>query len=719
MPHQRGDPHGFTARNARAAVLRDSREPPAHSLHPSEFQRRRFLVHHPSPGGQQPPHPSMHPGMYHGSHPHSPAGWYGSSVATNSPHRVPGSSLSVASNETMVEEPVVKKEPAVTPDAKKTPATADEEMRKKQEIIHEALRRHMDDDNSIGTNEADAASALLFATAAMRRAEQQKEQEKQAQQHSSKVSVAGSTKAESQGAEETEEKEHEDEEEEEDGEVTATSQDGGGEEKRKDETNESSVPLKKRRKLMNFLRKKPVTTATTEKQPLHVSPLPSPQVRSRVAGHESSEETLESNSPRRHAASSSSTCMDNSYDAKETHCLHDGSKIQNAAEISPPPSQVVIEHFPTVLHHILTNSEFAGSVVQWLPDGEAWKIIRWDALRRQVLPKYFPQLRDEDGKIGSSIDTFLWHLAGWGFEEIQDGPDVGAYKNKFFRKDSAQLCRQMMSAHKQVELESPRVAKKTPSTISDKLREASQPHSILQVPSLASRSESEACSKEVEKAALKWREEQLKRGAIHSPTVSYPAMAGRPMRHPETPIFVNYRMADIAYAAPEGWQYFPESPLGMRHLGSGVAGYEQRMLQQQRFEFPRSAALHGTPRVQSGRGALRLPIPSKAGIGNAAGSIRRSSFPVSNRGKGSRLAPGLRIPIAATSEIMRTREVKPAFEPEDSAGIAKAGEEVAERVAVAVSKKTKRKLPLSGSSSAASKSEAPKESKTPTKEEDV
>ena len=36
------------------------------------------------------------------------------------------------------------------------------------------------------------------------------------------------------------------------------------------------------------------------------------------------------------------------------------------------------------------------------------------------MPQFFPQL-------AGSIDAFLWHLAAWGFEEIQDGPDVGAF----------------------------------------------------------------------------------------------------------------------------------------------------------------------------------------------------------------------------------------------------------------------------------------------------
>jgi hypothetical protein len=297
-------------------------------------------------------------------------------------------------------------EKASPPEIAKMPSI-DEEMRKNQEIIHEALRRHMDDDNSIGTNEADAASALLFATAAMRRAE------------SIKVQAVSVSVAEGQGAEEAEKCHEED---------SCESVPQGGE-KPTEEASESNGPLKKRRKLMDYLRNKVVATATANKQPLHVSPLPSPQVRSRVASHESSENTVESASPPR-TNGSASTCTEHTYRMKEPGCLHDGPMSKAAAEISPPPSKVVIEHFPTVLHTILTSSEFAGSVVQWLPDGEAWKILRWDALRRQVLPKYFSQLRDEEGKIGTSIDGFLWQLAAWGFEEIQSGPDVGAYQHK-------------------------------------------------------------------------------------------------------------------------------------------------------------------------------------------------------------------------------------------------------------------------------------------------
>lgn len=683
-------------------MSRDAREQTPHSLHAGaiEFHQRRRLspmvVHHPSPGGRH-----VHGSIYSAgppSHPHSPA-WYGS--VAGSPHRVLGSSLSAVSGESLVEESLTKKrEEAET--AAAAAKKASDDLREKQKIIHEALKRHMDDDNSIGTTEADAASALLFATAGLGRTA------------SSKVSVTGS-KGEGQGegqeAEAPNEKEENDNDED-----TNTIQ---GEGKEKEEHVESSVPLKKRRKLLDFLRKRPATTTDTDKQPLHVSPLPSPQIRNRVPSHEyaagaSSVGASSSNSPPR-TAGSASMSMTNSYDLKDAQCLHEGAKIKDAAEISPPPpAQVVIQHFPSLLHNVLSNPDLAGNVVQWLPDGKAWKILRWDALRRKVLPKHFSQLQDEDGKVGTSIDTFLWHVAAWGFEEVQSGPDVGAYSHEFFRKDAPQLRHQMEFSPKQGELDSPPAPKKTASTISEKLNEASQLNSILQVPSLASsasRSDTDASAKEAEHA-LRWREEQRKRGSIHSPAIVYPSMPGRPMRHPDAPLFVNYRMD--AYG-PEGWQYFPESPMAMRHLASGLTSYEQRLAQQPNFEFagPRTLALHNIPRVQSGRGALRLPSPTKAGMPKLEQPVvvRRTSFPVSNRGKASRGGPAaVRLPVPPSETLLSNSAAKDSPDEnekvrEDAAGMLKFSEEVAERVAVAISKKTKRKLPLSSNSTAVVKTE--------------
>jgi hypothetical protein len=168
-----------------------------------------------------------------------------------------------------------------------------------------------------------------------------------------------------------------------------------------------------------------------------------------------------------------------SYDLKDGQALHDSAKIHDPKDIalmpSPPPSAAAryphrhphegvpttttttipsqkqnnhhqqqyreIPHFPSVLHAVLTESEFAGKVLLWLPHGQAWRIVRWDALRRQVLPKYFTQLNEDMSKEAAagasaaqapaspsgSIDAFLWHLSAWGFEEVNEGPDVGAY----------------------------------------------------------------------------------------------------------------------------------------------------------------------------------------------------------------------------------------------------------------------------------------------------
>ena len=268
------------------------------------------------------------------------------------------------------------------------------------------------------------------------------------------------------------------------------------------------------------------------------------------------------------------------------------------------------------------------------------------------------------------------------------------------------MCRQMSFAPKQNEFGSPTAAlKKNPSTISEKMHAASQPHSILQVPSLAStsRPDAEATSKEAEKN-LKWREEQAKNYMMQSPSISYPSMAGRPMRHPETPIFVNYRMGDLAYS--DGWQYYPEStsPMAMRHMGSALTGYEQRLVQHPHFEPGMATrtpfALHSPQRVQAGRGALRLAGAGKVGLQVDQTPVRRSSFPVSSRGKGSR-SPACRIPITpgdTASAASKPLQKGPAKE-EEPEGLQKLSEAVAERVAVALLK-TKRKLPLAGAAAA-------------------
>lgn len=231
----------------------------------------------------------------------------------------------------------------------------------------------------------------------------------------------------------------------------------------------SVMPLKKRKKQLDFLRRqqngageddeeeeedsmsdateKEVTatnaTTATEHDPCHVSP-----VSHSSAEHGLRAESTDDSTPtRRIIPPNSRTNRTSSYDSKDlplsyramerkeaftTQELLDSAKVHSTAQIGALkpsyPSQVLIPHFPTVLHQVLSDKE-CENVVQWLPDGEAWKVLRWDGLRRQVLPRYFADLRDENGGACGTIDAFLFHLGAWGFEEIKDGTDVGAYRH--------------------------------------------------------------------------------------------------------------------------------------------------------------------------------------------------------------------------------------------------------------------------------------------------
>ena len=214
----------------------------------------------------------------------------------------------------------------------------------------------------------------------------------------------------------------------------------------------STVPLKKRKKQllrqdeddsMSEATDKEVpastTAATAEQDPCHVSP-----VSHSSAEHGLRAESTDDATPTRRIMPPNRGNRTSSYDSKDvpmalkqatpsstTQELLDSAKVHSTAQIgaSHYPSQVLIPHFPTVLHQVLSDPELDGKVVQWLSDGEAWKVLRWDALRRQVLPRYFSDLRDENGGGCGTIDAFLFHLSAWGFEELKDGTDVGAYRH--------------------------------------------------------------------------------------------------------------------------------------------------------------------------------------------------------------------------------------------------------------------------------------------------
>ncbi|KAL3938317.1 MAG: hypothetical protein SGBAC_006757 [Bacillariaceae sp.] len=353
---------------------------------------------------------------------------------------------------------------------------------------------------------------------------------------------------------------------------------------------QSKVPLKKRKNL-TFLRPKTEAVSTNSQNPCHISPVSHSSL-------ESSSRTVskEEGSPERIPASAVRT---ESYDSKESpvgnlaaaQALLETSKINSTTEIAPP-THVSVPHFPTVLHQVLQDGACAGSVVQWTEDGEAWKVLRWDALRRQVLPKYFADLIDEHGRGSGTIDAFLWHLTAWGFEEKQDG----SYRHDFFIRGAQKLCSKMRSNGIPNVIQQ---GKGTPKAVSP-LR---SDRAMLEVPSLSTS-----------------RPQLENTVASHSNKRARYALGGWAQRPQET-------------ADASGWgRFYSEAQqVGMRHAtGQYVSNaYEPR------YPMAHPATPYAPhPQVtRSGRGRMGMSR-SAAASPTPSTPVARSAFPVSSRGKG-------------------------------------------------------------------------------------
>lgn len=175
-------------------------------------------------------------------------------------------------------------------------------------------------------------------------------------------------------------------------------------------SNEEPKQTKKRKKHLDVLRRNEVNNAADPATPCQVSPVSASSMESH-GGHSEEGISIATHTPR--------TVM----------MIHEESfsgSYDERMKKTTPPEHVDVQHFPSVLHKVLGDTD-AQTVLQWLPHGQAWKIVRWDALRREVLPRYFPELCQEKG--GGSIDSFLAQVRAWGFEEVKDGPDAGAYRH--------------------------------------------------------------------------------------------------------------------------------------------------------------------------------------------------------------------------------------------------------------------------------------------------
>jgi hypothetical protein len=186
-----------------------------------------------------------------------------------------------------------------------------------------------------------------------------------------------------------------------------------------DSSSSGSRPLKKRRNTDSIDAAHSFEGKATADRTCHVSPIS----HSSKSGMSSDPLALSHDTP--------STSSAHSFDMKDDGAAK--SRNENRYAPSQRNAYTMIPQFPSLLHWLLSDvpslksQAFDPSVLQWVPHGQAWRIVRWDFFHRNVLPAAFPQLALETNGMAGSIDAFLWQLKAWGFEEIKDGPDVGAF----------------------------------------------------------------------------------------------------------------------------------------------------------------------------------------------------------------------------------------------------------------------------------------------------
>ncbi|KAL7477978.1 hypothetical protein ACHAW6_003765 [Cyclotella cf. meneghiniana] len=122
---------------------------------------------------------------------------------------------------------------------------------------------------------------------------------------------------------------------------------------------------------------------------------------------------------------------------------NDRSREPDDDPLTPLTPPGLVPTFPAKMHAILSNKELS-DVIEWLPHGRAWRILKPRTFEIHVLPRYFHHNKlssfvrqTSEQQIGSN-HTFLTNdilLAnGWGFRRLTQGYDRNAYYHEYFLK---------------------------------------------------------------------------------------------------------------------------------------------------------------------------------------------------------------------------------------------------------------------------------------------
>jgi hypothetical protein len=85
------------------------------------------------------------------------------------------------------------------------------------------------------------------------------------------------------------------------------------------------------------------------------------------------------------------------------------------------------------MHAILSRDDYK-DVIDWLPHGRAWRVLKPREFEIKVIPKFFEHAK---------FSSFVRQANGWGFRRITQGRDRNAYYHPQFLRGLPHLCKQM------------------------------------------------------------------------------------------------------------------------------------------------------------------------------------------------------------------------------------------------------------------------------------
>lgn len=140
---------------------------------------------------------------------------------------------------------------------------------------------------------------------------------------------------------------------------------------------------------------------------------------------------------KQNAKQSSSNDRVKSLDSTMKESEHESIPKNHGQSDTPSYPSRVVKNFLSVLHDVLSKSEYAGTVLEWLSHGKSWRVLRWDELSDAVIPAYFPDLcvksKTGDKALSSTerMNMFIRQIKSWGFKEVREiGPDLGSFQHE-------------------------------------------------------------------------------------------------------------------------------------------------------------------------------------------------------------------------------------------------------------------------------------------------